>query len=199
VGIEDRGLRDRAERRALIISAARVLAEREGWEAVTTRRLAAEIEYSQTILFKHFASMDDIVAAVVLEAFQQLADVLAAARSSKTDPLAALRSVAHAFRGYATDHPALYDAMFARGSTLPFGVDTTPAPMVAAFRSLREAVAAALGNEDVDTLTEVFWAALHGLTTLEQNHRLRRKLQDQRVDFLVDQFFAAYSEHPQRG
>ena len=69
MAIADRRLRDRTARRRLITSTARTLAEREGWDAVTTRRLSAEIEYSQPVLYKHFASMEDIVEAVALEGF----------------------------------------------------------------------------------------------------------------------------------
>src|SRR6266498_1672770 len=63
MAIEDRRLRDGAARRRLITTTARNLAESEGWDAVTTRRLSTEIEYSQPVLYKHFGSMDDIVEA----------------------------------------------------------------------------------------------------------------------------------------
>lgn len=45
--IQTRRERERAERERLIVEAARNLAETEGWSAVTTRRLSAEVEYSQ--------------------------------------------------------------------------------------------------------------------------------------------------------
>jgi AcrR family transcriptional regulator len=60
--IEDRRARERAARRQLITATARTLAEQEGWDAVTTRRLSTEIEYSQPVLYKHFSGMEDIVA-----------------------------------------------------------------------------------------------------------------------------------------
>src|SRR6478672_1548091 len=47
--------RELAQRRQLIIESARELAEAEGWSAVTTRRLADKIEYSQPVLYQHFA------------------------------------------------------------------------------------------------------------------------------------------------
>ena len=40
MSIQERRERERAARERLIITAARELAETEGWEAVTTRRLA---------------------------------------------------------------------------------------------------------------------------------------------------------------
>jgi AcrR family transcriptional regulator len=82
VTIEDRRLRERTARRRLIMATARTLAEHEGWDAVTTRRLSTEIEYSQPVLYKHFASMEEIVEAVALEGFGELADTLGAARRS---------------------------------------------------------------------------------------------------------------------
>jgi hypothetical protein len=52
---EDRRGRERPARRRLITATARTLAEGEGWDAVTTRRLSTEIECSQPVLYKHLA------------------------------------------------------------------------------------------------------------------------------------------------
>jgi len=90
MAIEDRRARDRAARRRLITTTARTLAEQEGWDAVTTRRLSAEIEYSQPVLYKHFSGMDGIVASVAVQGFGELADVLAAARAGAPDTPAEL-------------------------------------------------------------------------------------------------------------
>ena len=46
----ERRERERAQRHQLIITAARELAEADGWEAVATRRLAERVEYSQPVL-----------------------------------------------------------------------------------------------------------------------------------------------------
>ncbi len=73
MAIEDRRARERAARRQLITATARKLAEEEGWDAVTTRRLSAEIEYSQPVLYKHFAGMEGIVASVAVQGFGELA------------------------------------------------------------------------------------------------------------------------------
>lgn len=188
MSIAERRVRDREARRQLITSSARILAEQEGWDAVTTRRLSTEIEYSQPVLYKHFSSMEDIVDAVALEGFAELAEVLSAARRRGGPPEEALGRVAHAFSNFATDNPALYDAMFTRTSRLRFGADDTPAPLTAAFTEIREAVAAAGNGPDVDTLTEVLWAALHGLTTLGRGDRLRPGRDVDRIELLVNQF-----------
>ena len=190
MSIAERRSRDREARRQLITTTARTLAEQEGWDAVTTRRLSTEIEYSQPVLYKHFASMEDIVEAVALQGFGELAEMLGAARRGAATPEEALGQVAHAFNDFAIENPALYDAMFTRATRLRFAAEDTPEPLTAAFAELREAVAAVVNGPDVDTLTEVLWAALHGLTTLSRTDRLRPGRDTDRIELLVAQLRA---------
>ncbi len=185
MAIEDRRARERAARRQLITTTARQLAEQEGWEAVTTRRLSTEIEYSQPVLYKHFSSMEGVVASVAVEGFDELAAALAAARSGATDGRDALARVAHAFIRFAHDNPALFDAMFTRATTLRFAAPDTPAELNAAFAELRATVDLVAGARNADTLAEVVWAALHGLVTLDRSGRLRPEYRAARVDLLV--------------
>jgi AcrR family transcriptional regulator len=192
MAIADRRLRDRAARRRLIIATARALAEREGWDAVTTRRLSIEIEYSQPVLYKHFASMEDIVEAVALEGFGELAESLIVARGGAGGPDVVLGRVARAYSSFAAENPVLYDAMFTRATRLRFGgTEDTPVQLSAGFAELREAVAGVAGGRDVETLTEVLWAALHGLTTLGRSDRLRPGRDAERIELLVAQFHDA--------
>jgi AcrR family transcriptional regulator len=190
VTIEERRARDRAARRRLIVATARRLAETEGWDAVTTRRLATEIEYSQPVLYKHFSGMDEITQSVALDGFGELAAVLSEARTGAENSKNALRRIAHVYIDFARDNPALYDAMFTRATTLKFADADTPPQLSAAFAELRQAVVPIAGDRDVDTLTEVLWAALHGLTALARSGRLRGGLDIDRVDLLAEQFAA---------
>jgi AcrR family transcriptional regulator len=185
MAIEDRRTRERAARRQLITTTARKLAEAEGWDAVTTRRLSTEIEYSQPVLYKHFASMEGITAAVAVQGFGELGEAMASAREGATDGRDALARVAHAFIGFAHDNPALFDAMFTRATTLHFAADDTPPELNAAFAELRAAVGMVAGERDADTLSEVVWAALHGLITLDRGGRLRPEYRAARVDLLI--------------
>lgn len=188
--IQDRRLRERTAQRRLIMATARTLAEHEGWDAVTTRRLSTEIEYSQPVLYKHFASMEEIVEAVALEGFGELAEALGAARRSAGAAGDALTRTACAFSKFAVDNPALYDAMFSRATRLRFGPDDAPAPHHTAFGELRAAVATVAHERDGETLTEVLWAGLHGLVTLGRSGRLRPGHDDERIELLVAQFGA---------
>ncbi|MGI8547793.1 MAG: TetR/AcrR family transcriptional regulator [Gemmatimonadaceae bacterium] len=187
MAIEDRRLRDRTSRQRLIIATARVLAEREGWDAVTTRRLSAEIEYSQPVIYRHFAAMEDLVEAIALEGFGELAEALGKARRQAA-PDEAVDAVARAYGAYALENPVVYDAMFTRATRLRFGPEVAAAPLSTAYAELRAAAATIAGARDVDTLTEVLWAALHGLSTLNRNDRLRPCHHADRTDLLIAQF-----------
>jgi AcrR family transcriptional regulator len=186
--IEDRRTRERAARRRLIVTTARALAEAEGWDAVTTRRLSAEIEYSQPVLYAHFANMDQVAQAVAVEGFGDLTVTLRNARADAGSATDELGRIAHAYVDFARRNPALYDAMFTRSTTLHFAADDTPPELEAAFGELRDVVAALTEHDDADTLAEVFWSALHGLVTLARTGRLRPSHDDLRVDRLIGQF-----------
>ena len=188
MAIQDRRERERAARRRLIITTARRLAEAEGWDAVTTRRLSTEIEYSQPVLYKHFTGMEQIADAVAIDGFGELAEVTRAARSGAGTAGDALARTAHAYLDFARDNPAVYDAMFTRATTLRFAAETTPPQLEAAFAGLRQAVGVVADEHDADTLTELFWAALHGLITLTRAGRLRPGYDSDRLQLLVNEF-----------
>ncbi|WP_442680667.1 WHG domain-containing protein [Sphingomonas sp. ASY06-1R] len=179
--------RERAERERRIIAAARAIAASEGWPAVTIRRLADEIEYSQPVLYAHFANRDAIVAAIAVEGFAELAGLLETAAHSPGDHRTPLRSVAFAYLGFAEAHSTLYDAMFTLPTSLRFaGADTKP-EMRKAFAALVAVVPSSAQGREV--AAETFWAALHGLALLERSGRIRPSAHDERVVLLVDRLF----------
>ncbi|MEV8098323.1 TetR/AcrR family transcriptional regulator [Kitasatospora sp. NPDC085879] len=184
---QQRRERERAERHRLIITAARELAEAEGWGAVTTRRLSERVEYSQPVLYSHFKGKDAIVAAVAVEGFEELAATLRRARTDNPDRRAALAALAGAYLEFARTRPAVYAAMFVRETDIEFGTAATPAPLKAAFGEFFAAVEplAAARGADPETLTELFWSALHGLATLTEGSRLRPHAHQARVDLLI--------------
>jgi AcrR family transcriptional regulator len=188
MAIEERRAREREARHRLILETARKLAESEGWDAVTTRRLSTEIEYSQPVLYKHFASMEAIAEALAIDGFAELREALRAARTGASATESPLRPMAYAYLSFARDNPALYDAMFIRTTRLRFAAEDTPAPLVEAFNELRTAIAAVSGERDVDTLTEVLWATLHGLIMLDRGGRLRPQHDGERIEMLATQF-----------
>src|SRR5260370_34731399 len=123
--IEERKLRDRQARRAQIISAARRIAELEGWSNVTVRRLSDEISYSQPVLYAHFGSREGILAAVAIEGFQELGLALEKARKRAKNGRG-VELVASGSLEFAASSPALYEVMFSLSLIVPFHDPPTP-------------------------------------------------------------------------
>src|ERR1700758_1736334 len=135
--IAERKLRDRQARRAQIISAARRIAELEGWPSVTVRRLSDEISYSQPVLYAHFGSREGILGAVAIEGFQELGLALEKARK-RVKRGGTVESVAAAYLEFAASSPALYEVMFSLGLSVPFDDPATPSELHFAFSQLLE-------------------------------------------------------------
>ena len=183
--IAERKLRDKQARRAQIISAARRIAEHEGWSNVTVRRLSDEISYSQPVLYAHFGSREGILAAVAIEGFQELGLALEKARKrvKRGNPV---ESVATAYLEFAASSPALYEVMFSLGLSVPFDDAATPPELRFAFSQLLELFPGQSSMPEV--LSELFWASLHGIAELLRTKRFPRSRQKERVRTLVQLF-----------
>ncbi|WP_144712855.1 TetR-like C-terminal domain-containing protein [Curtobacterium pusillum] len=162
---------DLDRRRARIARAAREVAAAEGWDAVTIRRLAAEIGVTQPVIYSAFAGgRQAIIDAVALGGFEAIADALEAVPA---EPLPRMR----AYLEFASGQPHVYDAMFSMPSGLEFGSGTGPDALRRAFAGIR---AAFPGGDD--TVAEVAWATVHGLATLEISGRLPASRSRARLD-----------------
>jgi AcrR family transcriptional regulator len=183
LSIAERKGRQRAEREHRITAAARLVAEREGWNAVTIRRLAQEIEYSQPVIYSHFESREAIVEAIAVEGFREITSELQKAAAGESDKRRAVENVATAYLAFALRHRALYEAMFTLPTGLRFAEAETKSELKAAFDALAVVVAPFCTN--VELATETFWACLHGLAELECSRRIRRNKRAERVALVV--------------
>jgi AcrR family transcriptional regulator len=183
--IAERKLRDRQARRAQIISAARRIAELEGWSNVTVRRLSDEISYSQPVLYAHFGSREGILAAVAIEGFQELGLTLEKARR-RVKRGNAVESVAAAYLEFAASSPALFEVMFSLSLSVPFGAAATPPELRFAFSQLLELFPGQSSKSEV--LSELFWASVHGIAELSRTKRFPPSRQKERVRTLVELF-----------
>ncbi|WP_097981161.1 TetR/AcrR family transcriptional regulator [Streptomyces sp. f150] len=187
MSVQERKERERASRERLIVATARELAEQQGWDAVTTRRLAERIEYSQPVLYSHFRGKREIIGAVALEGATEMAAALRAAASEADGRRARVAALAHAYLEFAERNPAVYDALFQLDGGLAFAQEDTPEPLKDAFAALLETLGEVAGEGVHPALfTELFWSALHGLVTLTRAGRLLPEGAEERLDLLVD-------------
>jgi AcrR family transcriptional regulator len=149
----------------------RAIIEDEGLEHLTIRRIAETIDRTQPAVYQHFAGKDEILAAVVVEGFVALVESLQRAAKGEKPSLTA---IATAYVRFGLERPRLYEVMFVAPPVIAFAVSDTPMPAQIAFQIVATAVAeSGLDPTQVGTVTEVVWAALHGLVMLSITKRLR--------------------------
>ncbi|MFQ6853059.1 TetR/AcrR family transcriptional regulator [Streptomyces sp. 35M1] len=191
MSVQERKERERANRERLIVATARELAEQQGWDAVTTRRLAERIEYSQPVLYSHFRGKREIIGAVALEGAAEMAAALRAATSAVDGHRARVAALARAYLEFAERNPAVYDALFQLDGGLAFAREDTPEPLKDAFAALLETLGEVAGEGVHPALfTELFWSALHGLATLTRAGRVLPEGAGERLDLLVERLAA---------
>jgi AcrR family transcriptional regulator len=156
-------------RQQLLDTAARLLAT-EGPQALSTRRVAAEVGTSTTAIYSLIGSKQELVRQLFLEGFRRLTEHQEAVARTD-DPLADLAALGRAYHQSAIDSPYLYDVMF--GSPVP---EFTPTPEDGAFalgtlamcvEAVGRCVEAGLFTGDADDIAHQIWALIHGVTSLE--------------------------------
>ncbi|MFY1636745.1 TetR-like C-terminal domain-containing protein [Solwaraspora sp. WMMB335] len=156
---------------ALLEAAARLLAE-GGTAALTTRRLAAEVGASTTVVYTYYGGMDNLVRAMVHEGFARLHRRMATVRATN-DAVADIMSLGWAYRANALDHPQLYLVMFGSSALGGFALGDgdrqhgryTLEPLVDAVTRATEQ--RRFRPSDPLLVGQTMWIALHGLVTLE--------------------------------
>ena len=187
MSVQERKQRERADRERLIVATARELAEQQGWDAVTTRRLAERIEYSQPVLYSHFRGKREIIGAVALEGASEMAVSMRSATAAASTPRERVAALARAYLDFAEHNPAVYDALFQLDGGLAYAQEDTPEQLKDAFAALIETLGEVAGDGvEPELFTEVFWASLHGVATLTRSRRLLPEDAERRIELLVD-------------
>src|SRR5688500_7778664 len=111
MGTIERRERERLEVGGKIIDAARDLFAREGYEAVSMRRIADAIEYSPTAIYLHFQDKLDLLQQICQSDFVALAMELVELQKV-ADPVERIRRMGHGYIRFAVTHPNHYRLMF---------------------------------------------------------------------------------------
>ncbi|MEP7188913.1 MAG: TetR/AcrR family transcriptional regulator [Roseiflexaceae bacterium] len=192
MGTKERRDRERQELRQAILTASREIAAREGWQAVSMRKVAERIEYSPPTIYEHFASKEALLLALMREGFRLLMERVQAGSSSAAAPDLRIRAVALAYWDFAWDYPELYQVMHGLGG-VPFAFDAAGevderAPNLlgleqvspeakAVFQFTMDALKDLVGGgeqdcEEREASVHILWATLHGLVALTMADRI---------------------------
>jgi AcrR family transcriptional regulator len=156
---------------AALVEAASGLLEREGPDALSVRRIAADAGVAPMGVYNHFHSKAGIVDALFVEGFKRLGEAMITLGDVE-DPLEALIEGGRRYRALALAHPMAYQVMFLRA--VP-GYEPSEAAKTIATRAfdglaavVHRAMRAGLIEErDPALAAQVIWAGIHGWVSLE--------------------------------
>ena len=148
----------------VVVAAAAALADREGLEAVSLARLAADAGVRPPSLYAHVAGLDDVRRRLAIRGAREIAAALRQAATGRAGA-DALRAIAAAHREYAHRHPGTYLA----AQRAPAKGDAEAQAAAAEAVDVLRAVLAGYGLEGDDAIhaARSLRAALHGFAVLE--------------------------------
>jgi|EBPBio282013_DNA_FD.fasta_scaffold01436_4 AcrR family transcriptional regulator len=131
------------------------------------RAIAREVGVSPSGVYLHFASQDDLIAAVIDAQYDELRAALAATDKPAAEPLDRLLAMARTYVRWGIDHPGAYQLLFESADALPAGsmAGGTGDEIMDGVAALVRAHGSAKGAEARHTGMRI-WIALHGLVSL---------------------------------
>ncbi|WP_250509057.1 TetR/AcrR family transcriptional regulator [Caballeronia sp. GACF4] len=183
--------------RGRILDVSRAIVKREGFAALSMRRLAQAIDYSPAALYLHFRSRADIAHALCVEGHATLRAAFAP-QASIADPAARLRAMARVYVEFGLAEPETYRLMFMDADRRGDGTHGTDDGMAAlssmtdAFVELR--AAGRLKRLPPETLpadcAQALRATLHGIVALALCGVSRAMAADEILELSLDAWLA---------
>ena len=168
--------REKAEFRSEVLRAARKIVIRDGFDALSMRKIAESIEYSPGTIYLYFESRDAIAKALCQQSFVELVRALAPAAAIK-DPRKRLEKFGELYVRFGLEHAESYRLVFmedAKFSTPMFKDDhddRSPGQqalgfLIAAFEELK-AQKRIPTSANCAELADLLWVSVHGIVSLK--------------------------------
>lgn len=175
MSIKERREREKKQLRQNILGAAQKIINKEGFKALSMRKLAERIEYSPGAIYLHFQNRNQIAQELALAGYGQLFEELIAVSQTK-GLVERLKNVGLAYVSFGLKHPETYRLVFMGDADYMEAVFTNPAPDHPAKKcyQILTDIAEALKNEGhyrgklkPNEIADTIWAALHGIVSLK--------------------------------
>lgn len=158
-----------------------------GQTGFSLRELTQQLGVSANAAYRHFASKEDLLAAMAAQGFRQLTAAQAAAQAEAGAAIPGLLAAGRAYVQFAATHPAWFRLMFGRFAQQSPSAEMQEAATMA-YQGLRVAVAAVLGYSEDDPhllpASMYAWSLVHGLSQLIVDGLLQAH--GHNVDALID-------------
>jgi AcrR family transcriptional regulator len=177
MGVRDRRARQKQLLRQQILDAARELLVREGYEALSMRRVAERIDYSPTAIYLHFKDKQELVFSLCEETFAKLVHELEGLAREFPDPLVRLRMGMERYIRFGLKYPNHYIPAFVLAPSPDIEakrlekMHSPDSPGMRALGTLRQTIADGvkakkLRKVDPEVAARAVWASIHGITAL---------------------------------
>jgi AcrR family transcriptional regulator len=174
MGTAQRRAREKSEIRARILDAARDIVKREGFGALTVRKIADAIEYAPGTLYLYFENRDALARELSFEGFRKLLDAFSPAMRI-VDPLSRLEAIGRAYVRFGMENPETYRLIFMEDPQLTTAVLQAAGddPGQRAYQALIDPLEELRRSgrlhpdADVQALADTFWAIVHGIVSLK--------------------------------
>jgi AcrR family transcriptional regulator len=202
MGVKERREREKESLRQEILDVAREMFATEGYESVSMRKIADKIEYSPTTIYLYFKDKNDLLYQICEETFAHLGNEVRRMSETETDLLVRLKKGLRAYIEFGIAHPHHYQVTFMSPMFSKPNEEYLYEGSMGqrAFEFLRSEVltcveAGKLKNDDVDAMSQAFWAGVHGITSLLIGHIdfpfvEKGKLIDTLIDSMIEGFKA---------
>lgn len=170
MGIKERKLKHKEDLKQSILDAAKKLFLKDGYEATSIRKIAAEIEFSPTTIYLYYKDKAAISHALHQEGFKLLASQFSVLTYIE-NPFDRLKAMGRVYMKFALENNDFYELMFNRAE--PLGcVDDHWEEGEQAFRLLLMNVQACreagyFTQFDPESFSMMIWSTMHGLCTLK--------------------------------
>lgn len=159
-------------RRAEILRAAERIFVAEGYEGATIRKIADEVGVSSTCLYMHFRDKDEILLEICTAEMEALLALNSEISARPIDPVERVRAMLQAYIDFALENPNAYRLVFC-SSPLSASLSNQRATLSLGAQCserflgvVREIAAAGRLRGDPAVVSQVLWAACHGLVAL---------------------------------
>lgn len=172
MGTKERRAREKEQLRQQILVAARKLFVNDGYENVSMRKIADQIEYSPTTIYLYFKDKADLLDSVCKETLLNLLNTLEELKRNNTDPIETLRKSGRAYVEFGLKYPQDYKLTFVIRPQFQRGLGLDEGSVgERVFNYLRAMVSECTQQKkfrqvDVETTGQVMWSAVHGVTLL---------------------------------
>lgn len=156
--------------RCQIVNAVITLTDLKGWEAVTARAVADELEISTQPLYNEFRNMDELKAEAVKRGFEIYVEFVKE-RASRYESPALGQSVAYV--RFATAHANLFKLLFSSKSLVYDSLDDMSRSIIEDTGIIKALMSiTGLSEDDTYALHFRIWMAIHGLACMASENSL---------------------------